>query len=76
MKRDYDKPTAKKSRVEIELTEVFDHIASLESKLQKLETVVDDLYFKASISHCLLVVEKTSEDTLKALNLLKGEAEP
>lgn len=73
MKWDYDKPTEKKTRTEIELTEVFDYVQALESKLHKLEAVVDGLYFKASISHSLLVVEKTSEETLKTLNLLNGK---
>ena len=68
MKWDYDKPTGKRSRSEIELSEVFDYVRSLESKLQKLEAVVDGLYFKASVSHSLLVVCKVSEDDLKRLN--------
>ena len=72
---DYDKPTEKKTRAEIELTEAFAYIRSLESKLKKLEAVVDGLYFKASISHSLLVVCKVSEDDLKKLNLPEENAE-
>jgi len=72
-KWDYDKPIEEMSRAEIELQGTFDYIKSLELKLQKLEAVVDGLYFKASISHSLLVVEKTSEETMRLLNLMNGK---
>ena len=69
-KWDYDKPIEEMSRAEIELQDTFEYIKALESKLKKLEAVVDGLYFKASISHSLLVVEKTSEETMRLLNLM------
>lgn len=68
----YDKPTSEKSRVEIELTEAFDYVQELENKLQKLEAVVDSLYFKAQISHSLLVVRKVGEEDLEHINQLIG----
>ena len=72
-KWDYDKPIEEMSRSEIELQDTFEYIKALESKLKKLEAVVDGLYFKASISHSLLVVEKTSEETMRLLNLMNGK---
>lgn len=72
-KWDYDKPIEEMSRSEIELQDTFEYIKALESKLKKLEAVVDGLYFKASISHSLLVVEKTSEKTMRLLNLMNGK---
>ena len=72
-KWDYDKPIEEMSRAEIELQDTFEYIKALESKLKKLEAVVDGLYFKASISHSLLVVEKTSEETMRLLNLMNGK---
>ena len=72
-KWDYDKPIEEMSRAEIELQDTFEYIKALESKLKKLEAVVDGLYFKASISHSLLVVEKTSEKTMRLLNLMNGK---
>lgn len=68
MKWDYDKPTKRKSRTEIELQDTFELIRALELKLQKLEAVVDSLYFKAQISHSLLIVHKVNEDDLIKLN--------
>ena len=65
----FDKPTEKQSRVEIELAETFEYVRELGEKLQKLEAVVDGLYFKAQISHSLLVIQKVSEDDLKRIIL-------
>lgn len=72
----YDKPLSRKTRSEIELTEAFDYVRELEQKLRKLEAVVDSLYFKASVSHSLLVVSKVSAEDLKKLNLLEKKTEP
>ena len=72
----YNKPISQRSRAEIELQEAFGYMRELEEKLKKLEAVVDSLYFKAQISHSLLVIEKVSEDALKALNLLGTEGGP
>lgn len=65
---DYGKPTKEMSRVEIELRETFDYVRELEEKLRKLEAVVDALYFKAQISHSLLVVRKVGEEDLERIN--------
>lgn len=37
---DRNKPTFKKSRAEVELTEAFDYIREIEDKLKKIEAVV------------------------------------
>ena len=74
MSWDYNKPTGKKSRVEIELQETFEHIRELEEKLRKLEAVVDALYFKAQISHSLLVVRKVGEENLGSINQMMDQA--
>lgn len=64
------KPTAKMSHAELEMQELFELLKEVRQELQDIKTMADDLYFKAQISHSLLVVRKISEDKLDKFNEL------
>lgn len=64
------KPTEKMSRAELELQELFKLLKEAKQELQEIKTMADDLYFKAQISHSLIVVRKISEDKLDKLSKL------
>ena len=49
------------SRAELELMEVFALVERLEAKIAKIEALASDAYFKAQLSHSLIVVRKIEE---------------
>lgn len=58
------------SPVELELREVFELLGEVRPELAGIKAMADDLYFKAQISHSLIVVRKISEDNVEKVNQL------
>ncbi len=66
----FHRRTSQKSAAELELDEMRELIGEIRQELREMKAVVDGLYFKAQISHSLLVVRKVDEEKLKALDQL------
>lgn len=65
MKRTYDCDA-----IDLRMNEVCESLENIQSKLNRLESIVDDLYLKASMSNCLLLIRKIAEDKKDELNKL------
>lgn len=63
-----NKPIEDMSRAELDLQEAFELLREIKQELRETKAVVEDLYFKAQLSHSLIVVRKISENKVEDLN--------
>lgn len=54
---DFAKRTEEKSRTEIELTEIFDYLREIETRLKKISAEVDGLHMKTRNNHSRILIE-------------------